>query len=274
MMSATSGSASANDSVNRFAASAWARDGSVMDVSRLLDGPPPGDSTPDPERQAMGAAMGRLPTYRGESAGAGLILPLRSMKKTPRHGTGARADKLKLRSQPVEDLIGPEPLETLQRPVQHRELVAVDATDLSDATQVLPVEHIDDVAHLASFIRELDAHGTAVDARALMIQVAHLDQLLEVIGDIGSEIVSACAQLAGREILLADVVQEQRLYGIDIVSAPAVELVLDHIEQPAMQSLDQRQGFEIVRTDLVNNCLTIDRPQCFRNASQHDTCSP
>src|SRR6266511_1167304 len=196
------------------------------------------------------------------------------MKKCPGKAPGQGADKLKLRSQPVKDLVGPEPLEALQRPVQHRELVAVDATDLSHAGQMLLVERIDDVAHLASLIRELDAHGTAVDPRALMIEIPHLDQLLEVIGHIGAEIVSARAQLASGEILLADVVQEQRLYGIDIVAAPAVELVLDDVEQPTMQTLEQGQGFEIVRTDLVDPCFAIGRPQYFRNASQHDTPSP
>jgi hypothetical protein len=60
----------------------------------------------------MGAAMGQLPTYRGEPACGGLICPPLD-EKMPRQGAGARADKLKLRSQPVEDLVGPEPLEAL-----------------------------------------------------------------------------------------------------------------------------------------------------------------
>jgi hypothetical protein len=62
----------------------------------------------------MGTAADLLPTYSDEPARAGLILPPRSMKKRPGTGTGARAEKLKLWSQPVEDLVGPEPLETLQ----------------------------------------------------------------------------------------------------------------------------------------------------------------
>src|SRR5262245_53913887 len=126
MTSATSGSASANDSVNRFAASAWARDGSVMDVLTAVGrspGGPPGDSTPDPERQAMGAVMDLLPTYSGQPAWAGLSPSLD--EKMPRQAAGARGAKLKLLSQPVEDLIGPEPLQALQRLVQHRELVAI-----------------------------------------------------------------------------------------------------------------------------------------------------
>ena len=34
---------------------------------------------------------------------------------------------------------------------------------------------------------------------------------------------------------------------VDVRAAAAVELVLDHVEQAAMQSLDQRQRFEIGR---------------------------
>ena len=38
-----------------------------------------------------------------------------------------------------------------------------------------------------------------------------------------------------------------------------------------MQPLDQRQGFEIVRTDVVEACFAIDRRHRFGNGFQHDT---
>src|SRR5262245_2736457 len=71
MASATSGSVSASDAVNRFATSAWARDGSVIGFTLVLRQPSDprkagrGDSIPHPDRQAMGADAGRLPTSRG-----------------------------------------------------------------------------------------------------------------------------------------------------------------------------------------------------------------
>src|SRR6266540_3129442 len=179
-----------------------------------------------------------------------------------RRGEGRQ---LKRRSQPIKNLIGPEPLEALQRLVEHRELVAIDAADLHHGGHVLLVERIDDVAHLAPFVGELDAHRAAVDPRALMIEVSHLHQLLEVVGHVGAEIITPRAQLAGGEILFTDVVQEQRLHRIDVGAAPAVELVLDDVEEATMQPLDQSQSFEIVRTDVLEASLAIDRLHRFSN---------
>src|SRR3954469_2725674 len=87
--SATSGSVSANDAVNRFATGAWARDASVIAFTHCLSGirPPAaevpfGDSIPARERQAMGAAgeccphLGAEPPFRlafadgGDGSGA------------------------------------------------------------------------------------------------------------------------------------------------------------------------------------------------------------
>src|ERR1700730_2510783 len=51
-------------------------------------------------------------------------------------------------SQTIENLIGPEPLEPMQRLVEGRELVGADAADLLDRAHMLLIEPIDDVAHL------------------------------------------------------------------------------------------------------------------------------
>src|SRR5438309_632594 len=56
------------------------------------------------------------------------------------------------------DLVGPESLEALQRLVECRELVTVDAANLGHSGHVLVVEGIDNIAHLAPFAGELDAH--------------------------------------------------------------------------------------------------------------------
>src|SRR5262245_63047958 len=107
-------------------------------------------------------------------------------KKRAPAGAGARREPpTETALQTIEDLVGPEPLEPVQRLVQGGELVGIDAADLLHRAHVLLVERIDDVAHLAALVRELDADRAAIDARTLMIEEAHLDELLEVVGDVG-----------------------------------------------------------------------------------------
>src|ERR1700694_714739 len=161
------------------------------------------------------------------------------------------------RLQPIENLIGPEPLEPLQRLVEPHELLARDAPDLLHGAHVLLVERGDDLADLAALLRELDAHRTAIDARALGSGDAHLDELLEIVGPVGAEIIAARAQFARGKLLVADVEQQQRLHRINVGATAAVELVLDDVEQPPMQSLDQGQGLEIERLNLFEARLTI-----------------
>src|SRR5215211_274641 len=67
--------------------------------------------------------------------------------------------------QPVKDLVGPEPLEPLQRLVEAGELGGADATHLLDRAHVLVIQRLDDVAHLAALVGELDADRASIDAR-------------------------------------------------------------------------------------------------------------
>src|SRR3954471_25042122 len=64
--------------------------------------------------------------------------------------------------EPIQNLISPEPLEAVQRLVQRRELVGINAADLLDRTDVLLIQRVHDVAHLPSLLGELDAHRTAI----------------------------------------------------------------------------------------------------------------
>ena len=57
---------------------------------------------------------------------------------------------------------------------------------------------------------------------------------------------AARAQLARRQFLVADVEQQQRLHAVDLAFVAAVEFVLDHIEQLAMQPLDEIERLEIM----------------------------
>src|ERR1043166_4283914 len=177
----------------------------------------------------------------------------------PRAAAGACLMGGLLGLEPVEDLVGPESLEPLERLVQPSKFVGRNAAYLLDRAHVLLVEQRDDVAHFAAALGELDAHGTAVDTRALMIEEAHLDQLLEIVGDVRAEIIAARAQFAGGQFPVADVEQQQRLHRVDVGAAAAIELVLDDVEQTSVQPLDQSQGLEIERLDMVEPGLTLGR---------------
>ena len=106
----------------------------------------------------------------------------------------------------IEDVIGPEALESVQRSVQDQELIRIDSADLFNGTHVLLTESLDDVTHIPAFVAELDAYRAAVYAAALVIEKSRRDQLLEIVGDIRAQIVASRAQFARGQFPVADVV--------------------------------------------------------------------
>src|ERR1700686_1397427 len=86
-------------------------------------------------------------------------------------------------SEPVQDLVGPEPLEPVQRLVQRREFLVRDAANLFHGLDVLLIERVDDTADFLALRGEADADRAAIDARALRIEEAEFDQLLQIVGD-------------------------------------------------------------------------------------------
>src|SRR6185437_16904651 len=84
------------------------------------------------------------------------------------------------RLEPIEDLVGPEALQAMERLVQRREFVGVDAADLLNGADVFLIKRIDDVTHILALDGQLDAHRAAVDPRSLMIEEAHLHELLQI----------------------------------------------------------------------------------------------
>src|SRR5262244_3478983 len=121
----------------------------------------------------------------------------------------------------------------MQRLVQGRELFVRDAADLLNRLDVLLIERIDDTADLLALRGQANADRAAINARALMIEEAELDQLLQIVGDVGAEIVTARAQFARGQLLVADIVEQKRLHRVDVGTATTIELVLDDIEQAA-----------------------------------------
>jgi hypothetical protein len=81
---------------------------------------------------------------------------------------------------------------------------------------------------------------------ALLHEILVLDQLLEVVGDVGAQIIAAGGELAHGELLLVDVEEDQGLDVVDVLDAEAVELGLDHFQEPAVQPLDQVDADEIL----------------------------
>src|SRR6185437_3502404 len=70
-------------------------------------------------------------------------------------------------------------------------------------------------------------------------------KLLEVVGDVRTQIVAACTQLAGRQFLIADIEQQERLDAVDLAFVAPVKLVLDDVEKLAMKPFNEVERFEI-----------------------------
>src|SRR6266702_1146451 len=174
-------------------------------------------------------------------------------------------------SEPIQDLVGPEPLEPVQRLVKGCEFLVRDAADLFHGLDVLLIERVNDAADFLALRGEADTDRAAIDARALMIEEAEFDQLLQIVGDVGAEIITARAQLAGGQLLVADVIEQQRLHRIDVGATATIELILDHVEQAAVQPLHQSQCFEIERLhrSFARSAFSGFHRRC--NGFHHDT---
>ncbi len=83
-----------------------------------------------------------------------------------------------------------------------------DAADLLQGLELALEQSVHHLADLLPLVGEPDAHRAAVGGRALMIDVAGIDQLLEIVGDVRAEIVAAAGQLAGGQLGIADIVEQ------------------------------------------------------------------
>src|SRR5262249_51625379 len=147
--------------------------------------------------------------------------------------------------EPVTDLIGPEPLKPDQGFVERLKIVVIDAADLLQGLQLPLIERADHLRDFLPLIGEADPHGTPIGIRALVVDVAGLNQLLEIVGDVRAKIVAAACELAGGKLGVANIVEEQGLDTVHIGTAQAFELILDDVQQQPMQPLDQLQGNQI-----------------------------
>jgi hypothetical protein len=90
------------------------------------------------------------------------------------------------------------------------------------------------------------------------MDVAHLDKLLQIVRDVGAEIIAAGAQLTGCQFGIADIEQKKSLHRIDVGTSGAVELVLDYVEKPAMKALNKRKSLHVQRLELNLGRLSGD----------------
>src|SRR5579883_2469771 len=80
--------------------------------------------------------------------------------------------------------------------------------------------HRDDLlAKFLPLVGQAHADRAAVMERALLHDVARLDHLLHVVGDVRAKIAAAQGQLADRHLEIADVEQNHCLHVVDVMDA-------------------------------------------------------
>src|SRR5262245_3989103 len=111
------------------------------------------------------------------------------------------------------------------------ELAQLDPARGLDQVDVTVEEAGDDLADAAALFCQADAHRAAIALRANVVDEAALDELLQIVRHVRTKIVAARAQLAGGQLLFADVEQKQGLDAVHVRLIDALEFVLDDVEQ-------------------------------------------
>src|SRR5262249_44631787 len=147
-----------------------------------------------------------------------------------------------------------------------------DTTDLVDRGDVALVELGDGFGDVLARFRQADADRATVDARALMVDEAEVDELLDVVGNVGAQVVTARAKFAGGQLGVADVEEEKCLDSVHIAATLTVELILDNVEQTAMKTFNKMKGFHVKITDTLFLLVTEVRYRLRLDFRIHDDC--
>ena len=123
--------------------------------------------------------------------------------------------KDRLRLEAIGDGVVPEAVEALHELVQDLEFVLPDASDLGDRGHVAVVESGDGTGDFRAFLGERDTDRTAVDARALVIDVAQIDQFLEIVGNVRAEIIATVGP--ERSAMVTGCIFEQLLISVTVI---------------------------------------------------------
>ena len=81
--------------------------------------------------------------------------------------------------------------------------------------------------------------------RTLLNQIARFDHLLQIVRDIRPQVITAQRQFADGQLIAADAVKDQALHVVDVLDVLAVQLELEHVEELAVQPLNQLYGIII-----------------------------
>ena len=168
-------------------------------------------------------------------------------------------------------VVGADPSKRLV-PDELREPAAPLLPSFAARAQGHPPASLHHLARFLALVGQADAHAAAVGLRPLVVQVAHVNELLEIVGDVRAEIVAARLELACGQLAFADVIEKQSLHAVEIGAAKTIELVLDHVEQQTMQPFDETQRLQVLGAETVglhwrtmarhiegntHNCLTL-----------------
>jgi hypothetical protein len=83
------------------------------------------------------------------------------------------------------------------------------------------------------------------------VDVTHVHELLEIVRDVGAEIIAPRLELARRQLTVADVVKKKCLYAVEVSATLAVELVLDDVEEQSMKTLHETQCLKILGLERI-----------------------
>lgn len=83
--------------------------------------------------------------------------------------------------QAVADLIRPEALQAHQGAIEPANIIMGDFTDRLDRAELALIEMMHDLAGCLALLGQADAHRAAVGLGALVMDIAHVDQLLEIV---------------------------------------------------------------------------------------------
>src|SRR3990170_6792828 len=151
----------------------------------------------------------------------------------------------------IADLIRPEALEADQRLVEGAEILLRHPADNRDRAELTLIELLHHFARALAGLGQRHAHASAVGLAALVVDESRFDELLQVVGNVGSQVVAAALELPRRQLAVTDVVEKQRLHAVEIELAEAIELVLDDIEKETMEPFDESQALQILRPERV-----------------------
>ena len=81
--------------------------------------------------------------------------------------------------------------------------------------------------------------------RAGLVDIAALDQLLHVVGNVGALIIAAVDEIADDDLFVADIGEQEGLDRIEVLDAQTIEFRPDDIEESPVQTLNHSREIKI-----------------------------